>query len=118
MAYLGIVTITGAALYFTWQQLSHPFITITYLSLLSFQLLLSLWRYEKTLQASFIFSACGSFLVLLGGWVGTWMGEGWTMSIGVLLGETGHYFLMHGSLHQSNLQFEIDKFQEITGRNC
>lgn len=74
VGYFGIAVITGAALHFTWEQLSHPVITIAYLLLLSFQMLLSLWRYEKTLRSSFMFSALGSVLVLLGGWIGLWMG--------------------------------------------
>jgi hypothetical protein len=65
-----------------------------------------------------MFSAWGSMLVLLGGWASVLMGNGWGMSVGVLLGEAGHYFLMHGCLHQSNLQFEIDKIQESIGRTC
>jgi hypothetical protein len=40
----------------------------------------------------------------------------WTVGIGRILVQLlyycGHYFLMHGSLHQSNLQFEIDKIQD------
>jgi membrane protein insertase Oxa1/YidC/SpoIIIJ len=45
VAYFGIVVATAASLNFIWQQLTHPIITVIYLLLLSFQLLLSLWRY-------------------------------------------------------------------------
>lgn len=65
-----------------------------------------------------MFSAWGSVLVLLGGWFSVWAGEGWEMSVGVLLGEAGHYFLMHGCLHQSNLQFQIDKIHDSIRRAC
>jgi hypothetical protein len=51
-----------------------------------------------------MFSLTGSVLLLIAGWMGLWV-DGMGFGLVQLLNYSGHYFLMHGSLHQSNLQF-------------
>jgi hypothetical protein len=104
LGYVAILGATGGALYLLYEHLPNRVISAVYLSLLSGQLWVSLWRYEITLRSSFLFSVCGSGLLLAGGWVGLWAG-GAGVALVQLLSECGHYFLMHGCLHQSNLQF-------------
>jgi hypothetical protein len=103
-AYLIILGASGAAFYYLRQQLPHGAISIAELTIAAAQMWISLWRYEITLRSSFIFSAASSLLLLMCGWMGLWA-SGLGMALILLLRECGHYFLMHGSLHQSNLQF-------------
>lgn len=116
MAYLGVVIATAAALYYLWEVLPQRVISSVYLAVLSVQLFFCLWRYEITLRSSFMFSLCGSGFLVVGGWVGLWAGEV-AVALVQLLSYCGHYFLMHGCLHQSNLQFEIDRLQDDFRRN-
>ena len=82
--YLITLGASGAALYYLRQQLPHGVISISELLIAAVQMCISLWRYEITLRYSFVFSACGSVLLLVCGWMGIWA-EGLGMALILLL---------------------------------
>lgn len=86
-------------------------IHFTFLLTLSLQLCVALRRYEITLRSSFLFSLFGSALLLLAAWGGVWV-AGRAAFVVHFVYFCGHYFLAHGSLHQSNIQFEINKLED------
>ena len=73
--YLIILGASGTAFYYLGQQLPHGVISISELLIAAAQMWISLWRYEITLRSSFVFSACGSGLLLVCGWMGVWAEE-------------------------------------------
>jgi hypothetical protein len=111
LAYLAIIGATSTILYFIQEQLENKVVYSAYFFMLAFQLCVALWRYEITLRSSYLFSLFGSGLMLISGWLNLWVGGIGTCLV-QLLYYCGSYFLMHGALHQSNLQFEIDKLQD------
>lgn len=100
-------------LYVNWDGLQNKLVnTISEIGL-GLQLCICLWRYEITLKSSFLFSLIGTALVILSDWLYLLAKDNSLIMAGIqLFYYCGHYFLMHGSLHQSNLQFEIDKMQD------
>lgn len=78
-------------------------------------------RYERTVNSSFYFVVLGIVLFtvsdnLLGflkfNQIKTDLGR----AVIMLTYYSAQYFLMHGALHQSNLVFEINKYQDAKSR--
>lgn len=110
-AYFGVLSLTVFGLYSIRDAVENRLIHGSFLLALSVQLCVSLWRYEITLRSSFLFSLFGSALLLVAAWAELWL-TGRVAFLLHLIYFCGHYFLMHGALHQSNLQFEINKLED------
>ena len=107
---------TPTLIYYTQHLFWNRVVYSIYFSMLSLQLCIAFWRYEITLRSSFLFSLFGTGLLLIGGWVNLWVSGVGTCLVQILY-YCGNYFLTHGALHQSNLQFEIDKLQDNMRRS-
>ena len=110
-AYCAVFALTAFGLYEIRDLLESRLIHSAFLLTLSAQLCVALWRYEITLRSSFLFSLFGSALLLAGAWAEEWV-AGRAAFVLHFVYFCGHYFLAHGSLHQSNLQFEINKLED------
>jgi hypothetical protein len=102
--YCAVFSLTVFGLYNIREAIESRLIHFAFLLTLSVQLCVSLWRYEITLRSSFLFSLFGSALLLVAAWAELWV-AGRAVFVLHFVYFCGHYFLAHGSLHQSNLQF-------------
>ena len=105
----------AAYVYFFWNLMPNKVLYIVYGGFVYLMNACSLLRYEKTTPLSFRFMGIGAFLFLLSFNLGGYMkfqgihshfGKGIVM----LAYYSGQYLIMHGALHHSNLQNEINKF--------
>lgn len=110
-AYFAVLSLTVFGLYNIRDAIESKLIHFSFLLALSVQLCVALWRYEITLRSSFLFSLFGTVLLLVAAWAELWI-TGRAAFLLHFVYFCGHYFLMHGSLHQSNLQFEINKLED------
>lgn len=103
-----------------WDKLPSKIIFVPYMCILAIETMNCLARYEQTVNSSFYFVVLGILLFtvsdnLLGflkfNEIKTDLGR----AVIMITYYSAQYFLMHGALHQSNLIFEINKYQE--GKN-
>jgi uncharacterized membrane protein YhhN len=109
-------------IYTLWDLFPSKIIFVPYAVILTFEIIVCLARYEKTINSSFYFILIGAVLFtisdnLLGflkfNHIRTDLGR-----LVIMLTYYGaQYFIMHGSLHQSNLIYEINKNHENSVKN-
>ena len=116
-----IVAMWGASVWYLHQQLHYPLLLWTNATLAYFRLALSLRRYGHSAGSSFSFIAVGAAMGTVGEGAELLVALGetawWVVGVGRLLSTGGSYLIMHGSLHQSNLQQGINQINGLIKRN-
>lgn len=107
-------------LYILWDVLPNRILFGSYSIILCIMNVLSVKRYQITTPYSFGFTVAGSILFgLSDNLLGMLKFNGIQSSIGrgfvMLFYYSGQYLLMHGALHHSNLQHQINKFLKNSG---
>lgn len=117
VGYVVIVVLLFLNLYSLWDKFPNKILFTVYVSVLAVEAIVALSRYEITSRSSFWFTIIGIGLFaisdnLLGflkfNEIKTDVGR----AVIMFTYYGAQYFIMHGALHQSNLQFECDKFQD------
>ena len=109
MMSLLLVLISIGVCYYFWDIIPNKIILISEGILMVFLSLSSLFRYERTTPYSFRFMSLGSLLLWMGNFLLLYIEyyrNSWHFGRGIMMlsSYAGHYLLMHGSLHHSNLQ--------------
>jgi len=117
IVYLIIVLLTFNLIYNLWDVFPNKPIYICYGAILATQVIVSLKRYEITAEMSFYFPIAGVVLFsisdnLLAFLKFNAIKSDLGRSIIMLTYYSSQYFIMHGSLHQSNLKFELDQVKK------
>ena len=116
-AYLAIVGLLVGNLYMLWDQLPNKLLFSAYATVLAIEAIVALSRYEHTTKSAFYFTLIGVGLFAVSDNILAFLKFN---EIKTDLGRCiimftyygSQYFIVHGALHQSNLKFQIDNYQD------
>ena len=115
-AYIVIALLLANNIYTLWDLFPNRLVFTAYGAVLAVQVIAALSRYEITGNSSFYFTLIGVVLFsisdnLLAFLKFNGIKSDLGRSIIMLTYYSAQYFIMHGALHQSNLQYELDQIQ-------
>lgn len=108
-AYLIILGMLIGSTYNLWELLPNKYLFSVYAGILAVEAMQAFWRYERTTPSSYYFHLIGVVLFAISDNILAFLKfNGIPSDLGrgvIMLTYYGaQYFIMHGSLHQSNLQ--------------